>query len=345
MGYTVNGQELSLLAECQSKEDGRIESVFNDKFTELSDMKYVSLADEFDYSESCNNFLVNNQAVLAKKGTRPNTNLRCDVAVPGLYYLTKFTDGEVWLLDNYIKFNDNSTARKGHKISDSNEDLQYVFLGLFGAGGGASGGNAIVNVNGRGGASGGAIFALVKLTHEEVIGICEANSLPLYCGAGGNGCTGSNSAQSGKYTGLYNGEGLPCIYASGGGGAQGEKRGIASKSEIKDLVFVTDISIVSGANAGVNGLVGESVIETTTTRFAPIGENGSITFGGYANDTGGRAGAGGNGPLGKGGNSYDGNGDWGDNGQLTGGGGGGNYKTFGTTRGGNGGHGTIRVYY
>lgn len=345
MGYTVNGQDLSIYAECQRSEDTRIASDFNDKYIEPGTIKHTSLAEGFEYNEPYEYFLYEGNAVLAKKGTRPNTNLRCEVSEAGLYYLTKFSDGEVWLLDQEIEYNNHTTIRSGYKIGDEKDDLQYVFIGLFGAGGGASGGNSAINVQGRGGASGGSVFALVKLVHESISEVCGINTLPIVCGQGGNGCRGNNVAQAGKLTGLYIREELPYIYASGGGGAYGQNRGVLVPSKTKDLHFVTVLTVISGANAGSNNNKGESVPITTTPQYAPIGENGSITFGGYVNSTGRWASAGGNGPLGSGGNSYGGNGDWGDSGQITGGGGGGNYRTFGTTGGGNGGNGVIRIYY
>ncbi len=343
MGYSVDNRPLEEIAECMPLEDSRTASEFNELYG-IKNKKFIGTAKDFCYDEPLDYFLVKDKSVLAKKGTRPNTNLRGETTTPNQYYLTKFVDGEVWLLDTKLLYTDTQTARTGIKIGSIEEDLQYVFLGLFGAGGGGSGGNSWVGVQGRGGASGGTVFCVVKLCHDVVADVCDVNQLPLQCGAGGVGCKGNNSAQAGKFTGLYISEDI-CLCASAGGGAKEESCGTASPSKANGLDFVTVLALHSGANGGRYDYVGDSVPLTTTTQYAPQGENGSITFGGFTNFSNGQASAGGNGPLGKGGNSRGGNGDWGDDADLTGGGAGGNFTPFGTSKGGNGGSGCIKIYY
>lgn len=343
MDYSVNNIPLEEIAECKPLNDSRTASTFNELYN-IKNKKFIGTAKDFFYNEPINYFQVNDKSVLARKGTRPNTNLRAETTNPNLYFLTKFEDKEVWLLDSKLLFTDNQTTRTGIKIGSTEEDLQYVFLGLFGAGGGGSGGNAIANRQGRGGASGGTIFCMVKLDHEAIANVCDKNQLPMQCGLAGQGCKGSNQAQHGKYTGLYVNDNQ-CLCASGGNGANGPTTGLKGVSKSKGLSFITLISLDHGANGGMHDYAGESVPRTVTPSYAPSGENGSITFGGFANTTGNKASAGGNGPLGKGGNSNSKNGDNGDNANITGGGGGGNYYSFGTTRGGNGGNGCIKIYY
>lgn len=340
MEFAINMVDATKLCEVlKASGDNRTASAFMDFYKGKENNRFVAFAPGYLYSKAKGYFNIHGNAVLAEKGTRPNCNERYRSTSPAIIYLIRFTDGEVRICSEALAYDTPITSRTGVVIGASDENIQYMFVGCFGAGGGGSGGNAITS--GVGGASGGAVFGCLALEHNN--SNLPINTIPFTIGAGGNSVTGHNTGGNGGDSGLIVGGGS--FIGAGGNGADSGNVGQPRASVNDGISFLIPLGVTNGAAGGGEDSSGKAVPITGTQNYAPEGENSSISYGGFSNSADGRGGGGGNGPLGKGGNGPSGAGSGGNAGGITGGGSGGNFKAFGTTSSGKGGNGCVIIYY
>lgn len=331
-----NKINLGTIAEIARNNDDRMTTDINsrNRFVEYIDGYFYSRRIETDFN------VKGKQMILSKKGTRPNTNLIYQSIDYGVTkYLIKFTKCDVWICDTELSCD--GKDRNGIQIATEEEDLQYVFVALFGAGGGGSGSSLFPATSGDGGAGGGALFCCVRLEHDNFCS-CKRNTLPIVIGKGGQGSNGRNNGEDGLSTGYYYTNEIYCI----GGGGEGGRASVAKTtlSGNVGIPFIEEITVAHGGYGGLSQDNGQSIDKITTAQYGASQEKTQIgcygTSGGISD---GRGGGGGAGALGNGGNGkrYNQNGE---DGQLTAGGSGGSYGTA-ARKGGNGGHGEIRIYY
>ena len=290
-----------------------------------------------------NLFLNGQEILIAPKGTRPickvNTQ-RISKEVAGQYYLIKFSDGSVRLTTNDVEY---TAAPEGELVCEAWEDVKYIIFELQGAGAGGSGGSAVLA--GVGGGAGSYILGLLKIEHEaHPAGYWKQNSLPIKIAAGTVGSSNRGKAADADYSGFYGSDDV-CLKANGGIGADG---GDAGGSPVPTINGMEDIFHAFTASSSGSGSIGtaSASIGAYTSPILALEEGWNLLsypeYSTYADVSGG----GGCTHFGEGGSGKAFTGTNGEDGKAPGtGGAGGTSKAFGSTTGGAGRDGLLRLYY
>ena len=280
---------------------------------------------------------------VAAKGCRPFTRKLWDTSTPNLYYVNRFSDGEVWVSTT-------PASRTGTRISTASQNIKYVFTMLIAPGGGGGGGNG--TVSGGGGGGGSFLFLCHQLVDNWIY--------RLYVGEGGAaGARNSDGGNGGQCQAAlfrdtnWAGSGVTSINIFGGSGAGGGNNsgnagaGGNSASSPTSNSYIQIIDQYKGMDGGSKNNAGGSSPNTNTTAYNP--ENSRLNFGSGSGGTGASNGGGGGGSgwyFGvnhAGGNG--GGGSAGGDGAIGAGGGGGAWMLFAGYTGGSGGNGYAALFY
>lgn len=353
MPYYINGKDITLLSEIVSSNDPRTSSGFSTSnyfyngrsYTGTTSKKFALNRDGYIYSGDSgvgSRFMQNGLSSfsVSKKGCRPMLTKRWETSTPGIYYVNKFEDGEVWVSSNY-------QSRTGTRIATADQAFNYIFTMLISPGGG--GGGSSGSVSGGGGGGGSFLFLCQRLVPNCIYRI--------YIGSGGVGGAGktnggiggqcqsalfssSNWGTSG-ITGINIGDaGFGKSGGNGGGGGSGGTifSGTTNNS------YIHRIDERNGTSGGNKGVSGGSTADSKTNTYTP--EGNQLSFGQGSGGAGNHGGGGGGGWYyghngGKGGAGYENGG----SGGIGAGGGGGAYVIFSSRTGGSGGNGYAAVFY
>lgn len=356
MAYKVSGQDIEDIGETQFGTDERTSATFgtapgylyNSKtFEGTNTTKYIAYYSGYSYSEEVGvlgNYLKSGASSysVAKKGTRPALNTLTSTTTAGTRYLNKFDDGELWLSST-------DGARTGTKVGYTTSDRQTVFASFCGGGGGGGGGNGTSSGGGGGGAGYRYICVLLKddSSYKFTIGTAGTGGA---VGADGTAGTASKLAiiRAGitvEWTATGGNYGKGGANAGTGGTGGIADTGSINPSSYTQGSYVYAVKGISGGAGGTRHLDGTGV---TASFYNYTPEKQLVSFpstgGGTAGTPSGGGGGGGCalGSGGNGGSSYETGYDAYKQGS---GGGGGIFVVFSGRAGGDGGDGSLTLYY
>lgn len=354
MAYYINGVNVTALAETLPTTDAREATGFttsNYKYSGYTHQDWfgTKMAMNYDgyiYSGECGiggKYLKGGSAwfSVSKKGCRPMPVARWISSSPGMWFINKFSDGEVWV----------STAaytKSGTRISTSSENINYIYVAICGSGGG--GGGSSGTVSGGGGGGGCFSYSCRMLSTGFFLRVVIHDG-----GAGGsgnsNGTSGTNTQVEGYRSVDYGTSGVYSFSAYGGSAGQsgGNGGGGGSGGTMNPYTpsngggYTYRITENDGASGGSKNNGGGSTSSSTTSAYNP--ENKTYRYGGGSGG-GGNYGGGGAGSWvgysgGKGGAAYEAGG----SGGAGAGGGGGAFVLFSSRDGGKGGSGYVEIMY
>ena len=225
---------------------------------------------------------------------------------------------------------------------------RILVVEAIGAGGGGSGGGAALN--GVGGGAGA--FALFALRIDKWVSLhSNQTAINITIGSGGEGSSNRGQASGGTATSITDIEGKGLVLNGGSGGDAGDPGSGGAPSNSLASSWLASVVEVITSYTGSNGYAGSSGNHTfnSTTLYCGNQDEAQCakTYGPYSINAN-LGGPGGNSFFGVGGEPGSNTGDAGESPAATAygaGGGGGRMKPLGSTTGGRGADGYMRMYY
>lgn len=350
MAYLINGVNIERLAETKALNDRRTATGFSSSpylfsgntYETATSKKFIMNYTGYMYSGDCGvGAKLHKQNTeffsVSKKGCRPLQYKKWDTSSSGIYFLTKFSDGEIWVGNTAL-------SRSGTRIATAEEDINYMYVMQISGGGGGAGSNS--TKSGGGGGGGSFAFNCIKImpnmVHRFVLHPGGASGGVNANGRSGGDCScelyrDTNYGSSGIYSFWLHGGGAGTISSSGSGGSK------SSYSPTSNS-YITLLDYYSGASGGGAGSSGGGHSNRNTTAYNP--ENVTSNYGSSSGGGGNIGGGGGGGWYyghdgGKGGAGYENGG----NGGIGAGGGGSAWVLFSGRSGGSGGNSYCALFY
>lgn len=345
--YGIEGKDILDICELSHAGDDRLKAPFNtedfrfegaQRAVHAPSNQLILWAPDFIYSDNGigTEFRHNGETLYAaRRGTRPSMNVIYTQRGPGVWYINKFVDGEMWVSTT-------ANTRSGTRISTKEADIKYLFVEIVAGGGGGGGAGTLQSASGGG--AGGYSHSCIRppVGSYAKVTVGNGGTFGTAAGAGGNG---ENSVID-----CYN-YSTTCVGGTGGpaNGKTGGEGGIAAA--ISNVSHGYGLNMRQGGAGGItSGTRRGENFHSIIYNYSPEAQKIERKYeSGYSENASGWGGSGGASGLGAGGDASkgaSGSGGVGGDGKGfgSGGAGGGNY-VWGRRDGGAGAPGGFILYY